>query len=73
MTRQNALARLLVADNGRGFDMESVDQHAGLGLLAMRERVRLAHGYIIVQSAPGKGTRIEINPNMEDTSFLKAS
>jgi signal transduction histidine kinase len=74
MTRQNALARLLVADNGRGFDMQSVDQHAGLGLLAMRERVRLAHGYIIVQSAPGKGTRIEIRiPMMEDTSFLKAS
>ncbi len=52
--------KLLIADNGRGFELPRVARHAGLGLVGMRERVRLVHGAINVDSAPGKGTRIEV-------------
>lgn len=51
--------RLMVSDNGRGFDSESPAQKAGLGLTGMRERVRLVHGQIAFHSAPDQGTRIE--------------
>ena len=53
--------RLLVSDNGRGFDPRATNHNAGLGLLGMRERVRLVRGRIVLHSAPGEGTRIEVN------------
>jgi PAS domain S-box-containing protein len=60
LTRENDAVRLLITDNGRGFDMELVKQHAGLGLLGMRERVHSVHGHLLIQSSPGKGTSIEV-------------
>jgi PAS domain S-box-containing protein len=52
--------KLVVSDNGRGFNPSRITHHAGLGLLGMRERVRLVHGLLEVHSASGKGTRIEV-------------
>jgi PAS domain S-box-containing protein len=71
LTRENDMIRLLIRDNGRGFDTELVHRHAGLGLLGMRERVHLAQGRILIQSAPGKGTNIEVKvPFSEEASSL---
>ena len=47
-----------VEDDGQGFDPQ--EPRAGWGLLGMRERVNLVGGRVDVQSAPGKGTRVEI-------------
>ena len=52
--------RLLISDNGRGFDMGIVQRHAGLGLVGMRERVRLVRGDFSFHSEPGQGVRIEV-------------
>ncbi|MCL6451666.1 MAG: sensor histidine kinase [Acetobacteraceae bacterium] len=54
--------RSQVLDDGRGFDPEEVarDRHSGrFGLAGMRERVRLLDGRLRLQSAPGRGTRID--------------
>ncbi len=49
-----------VADDGRGFDVQSVlaaDNGAqGMGLVGMQERVSLAGGTLQIESEPGKGT-----------------
>jgi signal transduction histidine kinase len=45
-------------DNGRGFDPEATQ--AGLGLLGMKERVRILEGRIEIHSRPGEGTRITV-------------
>jgi PAS domain S-box-containing protein len=52
-----------VADDGRGFDAESV--RAGVGLSAMRERVEALGGNIEVKSRPGAGTRVEVRVPLE--------
>jgi PAS domain S-box-containing protein len=52
-----------VADDGRGFDTESV--RAGVGLSAMRERVETLGGNIEVKSRPGAGTRVEVRVPLE--------
>ncbi|CAG6394035.1 GAF domain-containing sensor histidine kinase [Streptomyces cocklensis] len=54
-------ASLRVSDDGRGFDPESV-RRAGrhLGLVSMRDRAGGVGGALTVQSAPGKGTVIEL-------------
>jgi PAS domain S-box-containing protein len=51
---------LSVADDGSGFDVESKRTSSALGLVSMRERVRLVHGRMRIESKPGKGTRVEV-------------
>jgi PAS domain S-box-containing protein len=52
--------RLVIVDNGVGFDPEEVRNKAGIGLSSMRERVRLLDGEISFASKPGQGTQIEV-------------
>jgi two-component system sensor histidine kinase UhpB len=56
--------RVLVEDDGRGFDPVAADDpggRRGLGLIGMRERAALLQGTLQVDSAPGRGTRIGAN------------
>lgn len=57
--------QLSMKDDGRGFDAEAARRHAlsgkSLGLLGMQERVRLAGGEILMDSAPGKGTEVRVS------------
>jgi two-component system sensor histidine kinase UhpB len=48
-----------VADDGAGFAPRDGRQD-GIGLVGMRERARLARGRLEVQSAPGRGTVVEL-------------
>jgi PAS domain S-box-containing protein len=48
--------RLEVRDSGVGFETAKSGQ--GLGMLTMRERLRLLGGELAVQSSPGEGTRV---------------
>lgn len=53
--------KLVVSDNGKGFNKENVksqDIDGGYGLLSMKERVDLLNGKLDVISTPGKGTKI---------------
>jgi PAS domain S-box-containing protein len=47
---------LRVSDSGVGFDWQDVMNRRGLGLISMRERLRLVDGDLSIQSAPGRGT-----------------
>ncbi len=49
--------RLLVRDSGVGFEPRTVNG-GGLGLVSIRERVRLVHGTVELNSRPGHGTSI---------------
>jgi two-component system sensor histidine kinase UhpB len=48
-----------IADDGVGFTLHEV-RADGIGLVGMRERARLARGRLEVQSAPGRGTIVEL-------------
>ena len=58
------LALAEVQDNGIGFDLKQVDssyqERTSLGMLNMRERVELVNGLLHMETAPGKGTRIQV-------------
>ena len=51
---------LLIADNGRGFDVSEPRDTSAFGLVGMRERVYLVSGDIDIDSAPGRGTAIRV-------------
>jgi len=50
--------RLEVQDAGIGFDVDEALTGRGLGLVGMRERVRLAGGELLIESRPGAGTSL---------------
>ncbi len=52
---------LTIADDGSGFNPDTVKGRGGLGLIGMEERVRLVHGKLAVASRPGHGTRITLS------------
>jgi PAS domain S-box-containing protein len=58
--REGARTVLHVADDGRGFDTSAPRKSGSFGLLGMRERAALLGGEIKIDSAPGKGTRLEL-------------
>jgi signal transduction histidine kinase len=59
LMRQEGQARLLVRDDGRGFDVNQV--RAGHhGLLGMRVRVESHAGKLTITSSPGQGTRVAV-------------
>jgi len=50
--------RLTVSDSGAGFKQQDGLKGQGLGLISMRERMRLVRGEFLVESEPGRGTTI---------------
>ena len=55
---KEGMLSLLIRDDGKGFDIESLEESEGLGIAGMRERAILAGGVLDVISEPGKGTQV---------------
>ena len=60
LTIDESGSRLKIEDQGVGFDPAILETRAGLGFVSMRERLRLVQGTIRIDSAPSKGTRIDV-------------
>lgn len=58
ITNQKGQLELEICDNGIGFDVESETNAGHYGLLGMRERARLLHGTLTVESAANSGTNV---------------
>ena len=55
---------LEIEDDGLGFNVEAVnknyDKRGSLGMVNLRERAELVHGLLHIDSAVGKGTRVQV-------------
>ena len=62
VARQPDALRIVVEDNGIGFDPSAPrsPDRRGLGLLGMRERASYLNGTVVIDSARGRGTRIVV-------------
>ncbi len=78
LRRSGARLRLVIEDDGRGFDPAEAPAsgaRSGLGLLGMQERVAGFGGAFRVDSAPGRGTRVVadvprlLRPALEDVGI----
>jgi two-component system CheB/CheR fusion protein len=52
---------LSIRDNGMGFDLDSVQDKGGLGLISMQERARLVRGDFSLKTLPGRGATITVH------------
>jgi len=63
--REGKQFTLLVEDDGQGFSADNVE--AGYGLRNMRDRARLLGGELVIDSEPGRGTRVTLTAPWEET------
>jgi signal transduction histidine kinase len=63
--------QLCISDQGAGFNPESAQAKGGLGLISMRERLRLVGGHMDVESEPSHGTRIYVRVPVSEAGLQK--
>ena len=56
---------LIIADDGRGFDLAEAQRVRGLGLISLDERVRLIGGSLAVNTEPQRGTEVRVQVPLE--------
>jgi signal transduction histidine kinase len=62
LRRDQDVRRLLIQDDGRGFDLDAVSPTTnGYGLTSMRERAQALPGDLVVASTPGQGTEVGVS------------
>ncbi|HSE18153.1 MAG TPA: histidine kinase [Pyrinomonadaceae bacterium] len=61
LTKTRNAVRLVVADNGCGFNTKTALLEKGLGFISMKERLHILGGQMNVYSKPLRGTRIEVS------------
>jgi signal transduction histidine kinase len=84
LAEEDGVLSVVVEDDGVGFDAHDAERpgrQGGLGLLGMRERVSQLGGTIRIDSAFGRGTRLEVSipaaehragaPSAEETAALE--
>jgi two-component system sensor histidine kinase DegS len=63
---EETLIRVIVSDNGIGFDPMAMSSGDGLGLKLLKERVDMLGGFFEIDSAPGQGSKITFEvPSLE--------
>jgi len=63
INRNRDLLTILIEDNGTGFVME--DQHPGLGLQNVQNRIGALNGTMTIESSPKHGTIIRLEINLQ--------
>jgi signal transduction histidine kinase len=59
---------LAVSDDGRGFEPAAPVRPNAFGLVGLRERALLVGGEISIDSAPGRGTRVELRVPVKEAA-----
>jgi signal transduction histidine kinase len=71
-TRTDRSVRIVVADEGRGFDPDVLDvsDADGLGLASVHERLDGIGGQLDVDAAPGEGTTVTIRAPLSSKTMI---
>ena len=60
--------KVIIIDNGVGFSLEkqekNLNSNAGHGIRNIKERVVISGGILHIETAKGKGTKIEVTWNL---------
>lgn len=75
LDRMTGGARLTIVDEGVGFDPKTLYQlkeRSGWGLITMRERAEAVGGRLLMESSPGKGTKVIVEVLRWAIDFVKS-
>ncbi len=68
LTASDGMLRLVIGDNGRGFDTAAPHNGQQRGLANLRSRAESAGGSLLLASEPGEGTRLEAEISLEENA-----
>ncbi|MDY6970812.1 MAG: PAS domain S-box protein [Thermodesulfobacteriota bacterium] len=72
LERKNSRVTALIEDNGRGFDVQDVENSGvsehGAGLLGIRERIAFLGGSFGIRSRPHQGTKLSVEIPLRERS-----
>ncbi len=71
IVRSDDLLEMLIADNGRGFDIDEAEH--SFGLIGMQQRVALLGGTLAIESTTGAGSRIRMSIPLRSQPVAAAS
>ncbi|NWF70576.1 MAG: GAF domain-containing sensor histidine kinase [Chloroflexi bacterium] len=58
--QNDTVFQMIIQDDGKGFDLDSLDNSEGMGLRNIQQRTRIHGGKIHIHSALGRGTRLTL-------------
>ncbi len=61
LTNHDSLLNIIVEDNGKGFDPQTLIEKEGMGLKSIEKRIEHLEGTFEIDAAHGRGTNILIN------------
>ena len=62
LKKRNSTVLLFYQDNGKGFELNKLqNSYSTIGIFGMQERVKSIDGTILIDSAPGKGTKVTVS------------
>ncbi len=61
--------KVIVDDNGKGFDVSLIDERGNMGIKLIRERAEMLGGFMEVDSVIGEGTRITFQLPVSAAAF----
>jgi signal transduction histidine kinase len=64
LSETDGTIELLVSDDGRGFDLDAVQQSDGFGLRIMQYRAGILGGQLSIDTAPGAGTTVKFRMSL---------
>ena len=67
LEHEDRALRIIIEDDGQGFDLDAARQSGRLGLVGMQERAEMLGGTLTVESNPGKGTTLFVEVPYGDT------
>ena len=62
----DGVVELQVVDNGKGFDIQSVNETGGMGLTNLKDRVNKLKAHLEMISIPEKGTSVKIVVHLDE-------
>jgi two-component system, NarL family, sensor histidine kinase LiaS len=71
LSKTGDLIEMSVSDNGAGFDLKSPANPAAVGLSGIRERVEAIGGQMVIESFPGRGTKIGVTLSLKNKGSEK--
>lgn len=70
LKQDNDKIRFVLSDNGKGFNINMIDDEENHGIIGMRERINNCGGQFKVASNPENGTRITVEFEVENDSHI---
>jgi PAS domain S-box-containing protein len=69
LEKSGSSLKVLIEDDGAGFDLNSLRRRERLGLVGMQQRAEMLGGELVLESSPGMGTTVVVEVPDADTDI----